>query len=97
MNAIHFANSLEDEKSLLDDSSEVLESMFLLLHFSTNSSCSWLIVLVTTIENLALTRKSKKQLSTVSKKGRGTTCLTLGVVIFVMVVFVWTYLLIRFT
>jgi len=26
LNAVHFANSLEDEKSLLDDSTDVLES-----------------------------------------------------------------------
>jgi hypothetical protein len=29
LNAVHFANSLEDEKSLLDTSTEVLESKLL--------------------------------------------------------------------
>ncbi|WVQ79979.1 hypothetical protein IAT38_002080 [Cryptococcus sp. DSM 104549] len=48
-------------------------------------------------KNLSATRSSKKHLSTVSKKGRGTTCLTLGVVVLVMILFIWTYLLIRFT
>ncbi|KAK8864633.1 hypothetical protein IAR55_001883 [Kwoniella newhampshirensis] len=73
LNAIHFATSLENEKTMLEDSGEVLE------------------------KNLAATRSSKKTLSSVSKKGRGTTCLTLGVVILVLVLFVWTYMLIRFT
>ncbi|WWD17058.1 hypothetical protein CI109_101495 [Kwoniella shandongensis] len=73
LNAIHFASSLENEKTMLEDSQEVLE------------------------KNLSATRSSKKSLSSVSKKGRGTTCLTLGVVILVMVLFVWTYMLIRFT
>ncbi|WVR06839.1 hypothetical protein IAU60_003875 [Kwoniella sp. DSM 27419] len=48
-------------------------------------------------KNLGATRSSKKHLSSVSSKGRGTTCLTLGVVVLVMVVFIWTYMLIRFT
>ncbi|WVQ99638.1 hypothetical protein IAU59_006777 [Kwoniella sp. CBS 9459] len=73
LNAVHFSNSLEKEKGILETSQEVLE------------------------KNLATTRSSKKQLSAVSKKGRGTTCLTLGVVILVMVLFIWTYMLIRFT
>ncbi|WWC69975.1 uncharacterized protein I206_103919 [Kwoniella pini CBS 10737] len=47
--------------------------------------------------NLTATKSSKNHLSTVSSKGRSTTCLTLGVVILVMVLFVWTYMLIRFT
>ncbi|OCF38536.1 hypothetical protein I317_07692 [Kwoniella heveanensis CBS 569] len=73
LNAVHFSNSLEKEKGILETSQEVLE------------------------KNLASTRSSKKQLSSVSKKGRGTTCLTLGVVVLVMVLFIWTYMLIRFT
>ncbi|WVF71224.1 hypothetical protein IAT40_006024 [Kwoniella sp. CBS 6097] len=73
LNAVHFSNSLEKEKGILETSQEVLE------------------------KNLASTRSSKKQLSSVSKKGRGTTCLTLGVVILVLVLFIWTYMLIRFT
>ena len=48
-------------------------------------------------ENLVATRSSKKDLALVSKKGRGTTCMTLGVVVLVLVIFVWTYMLIRFT
>jgi len=32
LNAVHFANSLEDEKSLLDTSTEVLESKLHLAH-----------------------------------------------------------------
>jgi hypothetical protein len=48
-------------------------------------------------ENLAGTRSSKKSLSSVSSKGKGTTCMTLGVVLLVMIIFVWTYMLIRFT
>ncbi|KAL7421996.1 hypothetical protein Q5752_003768 [Cryptotrichosporon argae] len=72
-NAIHFANSLEEEKSLLDSSSNVLE------------------------KNLANTQASKTKLSTVRKKGRGTTCLTVGVVLLVLILFIWTYLLIKFT
>ncbi|WWC61954.1 uncharacterized protein I303_104540 [Kwoniella dejecticola CBS 10117] len=47
--------------------------------------------------NLSATKSSKKHLSTVTSKGRSTTCLTLGVVILVIVLFVWTYMLIRFT
>lgn len=54
-------------------------------------------VVVVDAENLVDTRSSKKDLATVSKKGRGTTCMTLGVVILVLVIFVWTYMLIRFT
>ncbi|WRT66593.1 uncharacterized protein IL334_003552 [Kwoniella shivajii] len=73
LNAVHFANSLENEKSLLEDSQNVLEN------------------------NLTATRSSKKHLSSVSSKGRSTTCLTLGVVFLVMILFVWTYMLIRFT
>ncbi|ORY26172.1 hypothetical protein BCR39DRAFT_498529 [Naematelia encephala] len=73
LNAIHFASSLEEEKSLLEISQDVLE------------------------KNLASTRSSKKTLTAVSKKGRGTTCMTLGVVFMVIVLFVWTYMLIRFT
>ncbi|KAK1924044.1 hypothetical protein DB88DRAFT_488940 [Papiliotrema laurentii] len=73
LNAVHFSNSLEAEKALLETSQETLEN------------------------NLTATRSSKKNLSAVSKKGRGTTCMTLGVVILVLIIFVWTYMLIRFT
>ncbi|RSH88968.1 hypothetical protein EHS25_002630 [Saitozyma podzolica] len=48
-------------------------------------------------KNLDSTRSSKKHLGTVSSKSRGTTCMTLGIVVLVMVLFVWTYMLIRFT
>ncbi|ORX35666.1 hypothetical protein BD324DRAFT_631085 [Kockovaella imperatae] len=52
----------------------------------------------TTLENnLVATRSSKQDLAKVSKKGRGTTCMTLGIVILVLIIFVWTYMLIRFT
>ncbi|TXT07199.1 hypothetical protein VHUM_03369 [Vanrija humicola] len=73
LNAVHFANSLEEEKTLLESSQNVLE------------------------RNLETTKESKGTLSKVSSKGRGTTCLTIGVVLLVIVLFVWTYLLIRFT
>ncbi|KAL0255434.1 hypothetical protein I308_100238 [Cryptococcus tetragattii IND107] len=73
LNAIHFSNSLENEKHLIQDSQDVLE------------------------KNLSTTKSNKKHLSTVSKKGRSTTCLTLGIILLVMIVFIWTYLLIRFT
>ncbi|KAL1411611.1 hypothetical protein Q8F55_002575 [Vanrija albida] len=73
LNAVHFANSLEEEKALLESSQGVLE------------------------RNLETTKQSKGTLSKVSSKGRGTTCLTIGVVLLVIVLFVWTYLLIRFT
>ncbi|EIW70557.1 hypothetical protein M231_07769 [Tremella mesenterica] len=73
LNAVHFANSLEEEKASLDTSTDVLE------------------------KNLTATRQSKSNLSKVSKKGRGTTCMTLGVVILVMLLFMWTYMVIRFT
>ncbi|OXH37063.1 hypothetical protein J008_02282 [Cryptococcus neoformans] len=72
LNAIHFSNSLENEKHLIQNSQDILE------------------------QNLSATKTSKKHLSTVSKKGRNTTCLTLGIVLLVMIVFIWTYLLIRF-
>ncbi|WWC89086.1 uncharacterized protein L201_004004 [Kwoniella dendrophila CBS 6074] len=73
LNAVHFSNSLENEKGILEQSQDVLEN------------------------NLTATRSSKKHLSSVSSKGRGTTCLTIGVVVLVMVLFIWTYMLIRFT
>lgn len=73
LNAIHFSNSLENEKHLIQDSQDVLE------------------------KNLSTTKSNKKHLSTVSRKGRSTTCLTLGIILLVMIVFIWTYLLIRFT
>lgn len=52
---------------------------------------------LTGVGNLVATQASKKQLGTVSSKGRGTTCLTLGVIILALIIFVWTYMLIRFT
>jgi len=52
---------------------------------------------VLTSDNLVATRSSKKTLSTVSRKSRGTTCMTLGIVALVLVIFVWTYMLIKFT
>ncbi|KAK4683724.1 hypothetical protein P7C73_g6507, partial [Tremellales sp. Uapishka_1] len=73
LNAIHFATTLENEKSTMEDAQTVLE------------------------KNLVTTRSSKKDLSSVSKKGRGTTCLTFGVIILVMVIWIWVYMLIRFT
>ncbi|GMK53623.1 hypothetical protein CspeluHIS016_0102090 [Cutaneotrichosporon spelunceum] len=47
--------------------------------------------------NLEATKKNKGTLSNVSTKGRSTTCMTIGVVIFVILVFMWTLMLIRFT
>ncbi|WVQ73970.1 hypothetical protein IAR50_003551 [Cryptococcus sp. DSM 104548] len=73
LNAVHFSNSLENEKHLLDDSQDTLE------------------------KNLASTRSNKKGLSTVSKKSRGTTCMTFGIILVVLLLFMWTYMLIRFT
>ncbi|WWD03257.1 hypothetical protein V865_001308 [Kwoniella europaea PYCC6329] len=73
LNAVHFANSLENEKSIMENSQNTLEN------------------------NLTVTKSSKKHLSSVSSKGRSTTCLTIGVVILVTVMFIWTYMLIRFT
>lgn len=90
LNAVHFANSLEDEKSLVDSSTDVLESK--LRHLSQKLPGSDEVA-----ENLSATRSSKKSLSTVSSKGRGTTCMTLGIVILVLIIFIWTYMLIRFT
>jgi hypothetical protein len=40
---------------------------------------------------------SKGKLATVSTKSRGTTCMTIGIVVLVIVLFIWTYLLIKFT
>ncbi|WVW84226.1 hypothetical protein I302_106256 [Kwoniella bestiolae CBS 10118] len=73
LNAVHFSNSLENEKNILENSQNTLEN------------------------NLTVTKSSKKHLSSVSSKGRSTTCLTIGVVVLVMVMFIWTYMLIRFT
>ncbi|OCF60885.1 hypothetical protein L486_00529 [Kwoniella mangroviensis CBS 10435] len=73
LNAVHFANSLENEKSIIENSQNTLEN------------------------NLTVTKSTKKHLSSVSSKGRSTTCLTIGVVLLVMVMFIWTYMLIRFT
>ena len=50
-----------------------------------------------TLDNLTNTKSSKANLSVVSKKGRGTTCMTLGIVILVLIIFIWTYMLIKFT
>jgi hypothetical protein len=88
LNAVHFATSLEGEKTLLQSSQDVLESM------SSPKLGNPPDVLA---ENLESTRTSKKHLGTVSSKSRGTTCMTLGIVILVLVLFVWTYMLIRFT
>jgi hypothetical protein len=52
---------------------------------------------LTRIGNLVGTQSSKTHLSAVTRKGRGTTCMTLGVVLLVLIIFVWTYMLIRFT
>ncbi|ODO06428.1 hypothetical protein L198_01660 [Cryptococcus wingfieldii CBS 7118] len=73
LNAVHFSNSLENEKHLIDDSQDALE------------------------KNLASTRTNKKGLATVSKKSRGTTCMTFGIILMVLLLFMWTYMLIRFT
>lgn len=89
LNAIHFSNSLEAEKSLLDSSQQTLESKV--------EKRALEISKADISGNLTSTQSSKKQLSAVSKKGRGTTCLTLGVILVVLIIFVWTYMLIRFT
>ncbi|BEI82969.1 hypothetical protein CcaverHIS002_0308370 [Cutaneotrichosporon cavernicola] len=73
LNAIHFSNSLEEEKGMLQHSEDTLES------------------------NLTATKESKGTLSKVSTKGRSTTCMTIGVIIAVILLFVWTLMLIRFT
>ncbi|ODO09153.1 hypothetical protein I350_02753 [Cryptococcus amylolentus CBS 6273] len=73
LNAVHFSNSLENEKHLIEDSQDALE------------------------KNLASTRTNKEGLSTVSKKSRGTTCMTFGIILMVLLLFMWTYMLIRFT
>ncbi|EJT45245.1 hypothetical protein A1Q1_06383 [Trichosporon asahii var. asahii CBS 2479] len=68
-----FSSSLENEKSLLQNSQDVLE------------------------QNLDGTLKSKGNLDQVSRKGRSTTCMQLGIMVTVFIIFVWTYMLIRFT
>lgn len=73
LNAIHFSNSLEEEKGMMQRSEDTLES------------------------NLAATKESKGTLSKVSTKGRSTTCMTIGVIVAVILLFVWTLMLIRFT
>ncbi|KAI5450376.1 hypothetical protein NCC49_003158 [Naganishia albida] len=73
LNAVHFSKSLEDEKGILEQSTEVLS------------------------RNLDRTQISKKSLDSVRKKTGGTTWLTIISIIVVMVAFMWTYLLIRFT
>jgi hypothetical protein len=89
LNAVHFANSLEEEKAILEVSQNTLES---------GSCASYVRNLADdSLDNLTNTRSSKKNLSAVSKKGRSTTCMTLGIVVLVLVLFVWTYMLIRFT
>jgi hypothetical protein len=47
--------------------------------------------------NLEKTQSSKTQLSAVTRSGRGTTCMSIGIVLLVLIIFVWTYMLIRFT
>lgn len=73
LNAVHFSNSLEEEKIMLQTSQDVLE------------------------KNLESTKSSKGTLSKVNTKGRSTTCMTIGVVVVVIVLFAWTLMLIRFT
>ncbi|GHJ89751.1 hypothetical protein NliqN6_6153 [Naganishia liquefaciens] len=73
LNAVHFSKSLEDEKGILEASTEVLT------------------------RNLDRTQVSKKVLDSVRKKAGGTTWLTIISIVVVMIAFVWTYLLIRFT
>lgn len=53
--------------------------------------------LLTPTENLDGTLKSKGNLDQVSRKGRSTTCMQLGIMVTVFIIFVWTYMLIRFT
>jgi hypothetical protein len=89
LNSVHFSNSMEQENALLQSSQDVLESELAYREF--------LYLTDTLAENLASTKASKGHLSTVSSKGRSTTCMTLGVVILVLVLFIWTYMLIRFT
>ena len=96
LNAIHFATSLDNEKALLDTSTLTLESKPFPSAVFPNAAYGSTDSPVC-VDNLASTRTSKKQLGVVSKKGRGTTCLTIGVVVLVIVIFVWTYLLIKFT
>jgi hypothetical protein len=86
LNAIHFSNSLEAEKSILESSQQTLGSKY--------PGCRDML---TRQGNLTATQTSKKHLGAVSSKGRGTTCLTLGVILVVLIIFVWTYMLIRFT
>lgn len=52
---------------------------------------------LTAAENLDGTLKSKGNLDQVSRKGRSTTCMQLGIMVTVLLLFVWTYMLIRFT
>ncbi|KAJ9118161.1 hypothetical protein QFC22_004065 [Naganishia vaughanmartiniae] len=73
LNAVHFSKSLEDEKGILEASTEVIS------------------------RNLDRTQASKKSLDLVRKKTGGTTWLTVISIIVVMIAFIWTYLLIRFT
>jgi hypothetical protein len=93
LNAVHFSKSLEDEKGILEASTEVLQRTspllrFLPLKLTLKPLCAG---------NLDRTQISKKVLDSVRKKTGGTTWLTIISIIVVMVAFMWTYLLIRFT
>jgi hypothetical protein len=94
-NALHFANSLEEEKAILETSQAALEGMS-----CPRSCCSHFVhhePLPNDTGNLEKTQTSKTQLSAVTRSSRGTTCMTIGIVLLVLIIFVWTYMLIRFT
>jgi hypothetical protein len=98
LNAVHFSNSLEAEKALLDNSQSTLESEFRIRHsIAQSSSYERHTYAELILDNLVATKSSKKTLSAVSRKSRGTTCITIGVVALVLIIFVWTYMLIKFT
>lgn len=96
LNAVHFSKSLEDEKGILEASTEVLTRTSLPL---PRSSCAGTADPMWKHRpgNLDRTQVSKKVLDSVRRKTGGTTWLTVGAILAVMVAFVWTYLLIRFT
>lgn len=91
LNAVHFSKSLEDEKGILEQSTEVLSRK--------STQCTRVLACVDSVAigNLDRTQISKKSLDSVRKKTGGTTWLTIISIIVVMVAFMWTYLLIRFT
>lgn len=100
LNALHFAKGLEDEKGLLESAAETLESKFIeVARWMKNGTLTgngyWLLARIK--ENLSRTQSSKTKLSTVTKKTRGTTCLTFMTIVIVFVVWMWTYLIIRMT